>query len=168
MHRSTAALAATLLAFAAAACSGSSPVEPSPVADVALTPAPAPAPAPPPPARQQYPGNGPDVVAYVAAKYPERLAAGVSLDQRRANMEFLRDRVIETGICGGMNLAWNLKRGVGPRSIDAIDWRHGERDINDVVDLALGWDDTGQPLRLHWHVTAGPAGWDPFPQPACN
>lgn len=65
-----------------------------------------------------YPGSGPALVAYIAARYPERLAAGVSIEQRTANMEFLRDRVIEAGICGGMNLAWNLKRGVGPAGWD--------------------------------------------------
>jgi hypothetical protein len=166
MRRSSIAAVFVLAALGVAGCSGTSPVEPTPIEEVA--PAPPVVPAAPPLPRQQYPGNGPDVVAHVTAKYPDRLAGGVSLDERRRNMEFLRDRVIETGICGGMNLAWNLKRGVGPRSIDAIDWRHGERDINDVVDLALGWDDTGRPLQLHWQVTAGPAGWEPFPQPRCE
>ena len=115
-----------------------------------------------------YPRTGPEVVACVAAKYPEKLAAGVSHAERVANMEFIRDRVIETGLCGGMLLAWNLKRGVGPRSIDAIDWRHGEADINDVVDLASDYDNTSAPLKLHWVVVAGPAGWDPFPEPSCR
>ena len=88
--------------------------------------------------------------------------------KRIANVEFLRDRVIETGLCGGMNLAWNLKRGVGPRSIDAIDWRHGVEDINDVVDLAVDYDNTNTPLRLQWIVVEGPAGWDPYPEPPCR
>lgn len=118
--------------------------------------------------RAQYPSDGPAVVTYVIAKYPEYLRAGVSREERQRNMEFLRDRIIETGICGGMNLAWNLKRGVGPRSIDAIDWRHGQADINDVVDIARDWDNTSAPIALHWHVTAGPAGWDPFPAPRCG
>ena len=30
-------------------------------------------------------------------------------------MEFLRNRMIEAGICGGLDLGWNLKRG-GPDS----------------------------------------------------
>jgi hypothetical protein len=115
-----------------------------------------------------FPGTGPEVVAYVASRYPERLAAGVSHAARVANMEFLRDRIIEAGLCGGMTLAWNLKRGVGPRSIDAIDWRHGAEDINDVVDLASDYENTSIPLRLHWIVVAGPAGWDPYPQPTCR
>ena len=115
-----------------------------------------------------YPRSGPEAVAFVAARYPERLAAGVTHAERIANMEFLRDRIIEAGLCGGMTLAWNLKRGVGPRSIDAIDWRHGAEDINDVVDLASDYDNTNVPLRLQWIVVDGPAGWDPYPQPRCR
>ena len=106
------------------------------------------------------------MIAIVASRYSERLAAGVSPEQRIANMEFLRDRIIEVGICGGLNLAWNRKMN-GVRSIDAIDWRHGENDVNDVVDLALGYDDTSRALELHWLIVDGPAGWDPYPAPSC-
>lgn len=111
--------------------------------------------------------TGEEVVARVMAKYPERLAAGVSHEQRVQNMEFLRDRVIEEGRCGGLRLAWNLKRGTGPRSIDAIGWQHGDNDILDVVDIAQAYDDTGSPLRLHWLVVSGPAGWDPGQETSC-
>ena len=31
-------------------------------------------------------------------------SAGVSLSQRQANMAFLRDRIIEAGRCGGLDL----------------------------------------------------------------
>ncbi len=99
--------------------------------------------------------NGDQIVRCVAAKYPERLAAGVSLDQRIGNMEFLRDRVIEAGICGGLDLAWNQKRGVGPRSIDAIAWRHDG--IDDVVDVGAAYDDTSRPLGLQWGIVARPS-----------
>jgi hypothetical protein len=125
---------------------------------------------PPPPTTPPpggYPNNGPDIVAYVERQYPSYLVAGVSVEQRIANMQFLRDRVIETGICGGLDLAWNLKRGVGPHSIDAIAWRHDG--IVDVVDLGAAYDDTSQPLRLHWIVVEGPPGYDPYsPRPACR
>jgi hypothetical protein len=100
------------------------------------------------------------------ARYPERLAEGVTREERVANMAFLRDRVIEVGICGGLDLAWNRKTS-GLRSIDAINWRHGEDNVNDVVDLALDYDNPDRPLTLHWHITDGPAGWDPYPQPSC-
>jgi hypothetical protein len=113
-----------------------------------------------------YPNNGPDVVRCVASKYPERLRAGVSLSQRIANMEFLRDRVIETGICGGMDLAWNKKRGTGPHSTDAIAWRTKGRD--EVVDIGAAYDDTSRALNLMWHIVAGPPGYDPYPRPSCQ
>lgn len=111
--------------------------------------------------------SGEEVVARVMATYPERLAAGVSHEQRVENMEFLRDRIIEQGRCGGLRLAWNLKRGVGPRSIDAIGWQHGDNDILDVVDIAQAYDDTGSSLRLHWIIVDGPAGWDPGHETTC-
>ena len=89
--------------------------------------------------------NGDRIVRCVAAKYPERLAAGVSLDRRIGNMEFLRNRIIEAGICGGLDLAWNKKRGTGRHSIDALAWRHNG--IDDVVDVGSAYDDTSRPLR---------------------
>jgi hypothetical protein len=113
-----------------------------------------------------YPNNGPDVVKCVESKYPDRLRAGVSGSQRVSNMEFLRDRVIETGICGGMDLAWNKKRGTGPHSVDAIAWRTGGR--VEVVDIGAAYDDTSRPLKLMWHIVAGPSGYDPFPRPSCK
>ena len=113
-----------------------------------------------------YPSNGPAVVACVAASYPDRLVAGVSHNQRVANMEFLRDRVIEVGICGGMDLAWNRKRGTGPHSSDAIAWRVNGRD--EVVDIGIAFDDTSIPLALTWGIVEGPAGYDPYPRPSCQ
>ncbi|MEZ5318598.1 MAG: hypothetical protein R2752_14455 [Vicinamibacterales bacterium] len=110
--------------------------------------------------------SGPAVVDCIAAKYPQYLAAGVSSSQRIANMEFLRDRVIESGRCGGLDLAWNLKRGVGPRSTDAIAWRTGGG--VEVVDIGVAFDDTGIPLQLSWGIVAGPPGYDPYPSFSCN
>jgi hypothetical protein len=111
--------------------------------------------------------NGDAIVSCIAGKYPSYLAAGVSEGTRISNMEFLRDRIIEAGICGGLDLARNLKRGVGPHSIDAIAWRTGGRD--EVVDLGAGYDDTSQPLRLQWVIVAGPPGYDPYsPRPTCG
>ena len=110
--------------------------------------------------------NGDAIVRCIAATYPDRLAAGVSLNQRIANMEFLRDRVIEAGICGGLDLAWNKKRGTGPHSTDALAWRHG---VDDVVDIGVAYDDTSRPLGLTWGIVAGPPGYDPYsPRPTCK
>ena len=133
-----------------------------------------PAAAVPPPAPGPGPGNpgscasnnGDFIVKCVMAKYPGYLAAGVSLDQRVANMEFLRNRVIESGICGGLDLAWNLKRGVGPHSIDALAWRHDG--IVDVVDIGVAYDDTSRPITLWWGIVAGPPGYDSYPRPSCQ
>jgi hypothetical protein len=128
----------------------------------------------PPPGPPPAPGtggscastNGDFIVQCVMAKYPAQLAAGVSHDQRVSNMEFLRDRVIEAGICGGLDLARNLKRGVGPHSIDAIAWRHDG--IVDVVDIGVAYDDTSRSIELWWGIVAGPPGYDPYPTPSCK
>jgi hypothetical protein len=137
------------------------------------------APAPPPggggggggggadPCGPPYPSNGNAVVDCVAAKFPEKLAAGVSHSEREANMAFLRDRVIETGRCGGMDLAWNLKRGVGPHSIDAIAWRTPGGAV-EVVDIGAAYDDTSIPLHLTWGIVSGPPGYDPYPAFTCK
>lgn len=133
------------------------------------------APTAPPPGGGGTPGtpgncalsDGNAIVQCIAAKYPSYLAAGVSLHQRETNMAFLRDRVIEAGICGGLDLAWNLKRGVGPHSIDALAWRVGGRD--EVVDIGAGFDDTSTELRLQWIIVGGQPGYDGYsPRPNCS
>jgi hypothetical protein len=101
-----------------------------------------------------WPSNGPAVVAYVANAFPERLVV-TSLSQRVHNMEFLRDRIIETGICGGMDLAWNLKRGTPELSIDFLVWRKPNGEL-EGIDLAAGYDDPSTPLQLHWSVSIFP------------
>ncbi len=94
------------------------------------------------------PSNGPELIAYVTARYPERLAAGVSGEQRLENVLFLRDRIIEIGRCGGMLLGWNLKRGGPEKSVDFIAWRQAEGDRG--VDIALDYDNTSRTLQLQW------------------
>jgi hypothetical protein len=92
--------------------------------------------------------NGPAIIACISAKYPDRLAAGVSSSQRVANMSFIRDRVIEAGKCGGMDLGYNLKRGGPDISIDFLAWRRGDGDMG--VDIGFDYDNTSTPLRLAW------------------
>jgi len=107
------------------------------------------------------------LVDFVAASYPQYLKATASLHDREVNMAYLRDRMIEAGICGGFDLAWNLKRGVGPRSTDALLWRDGGRDR--VIDIAAGFDEYRSALRLHWIEVEGPPGYDRYlPRPACQ
>ncbi|HSK08742.1 MAG TPA: hypothetical protein VK911_04145 [Vicinamibacterales bacterium] len=117
--------------------------------------------------------TGPDVIAYITGAYPERLVAtgpngsSAALAARQDNMAFLRDRIIETGICGGMDLAWNLKRGVGPISIDALAWRHDG--ILEVVDVGRAFDDTEITLVLQWALVGGEPGYAAYyPRPACR
>lgn len=111
--------------------------------------------------------NGATIVKCIEANYPQYRRAGVSGSQRHSDMAFLRDRVIEAGICGGLDLAWNLKRGVGPHSIDAIAWRTGGR--VEVVDIGLAFDDTSRELRLQWGIVGGPPGYDGYsPRPNCQ
>jgi hypothetical protein len=130
------------------------------------TPA-APAPTPPPPSSGGG-GNGGScassdgtfIVNCISAKYPERLVAGVSLSQRQANMMFIRDRMIEAGRCGGLDLGWNLKRGGPDISIDFITQR-----INgtiDGIDIGFDYDNTGIPLRLAWGTGGSFPSFTPY------
>lgn len=132
------------------------------------TQAPAPPPpSPPPPSSGAWPTTGPEVVAWANAHYPERLVAGVSLSERQANMAFLRDRMIEAGICGGMDLGWNLKRGGPELSIDFLVDRSSGDSIG--VDIASDYDNTSHSLQLQWAV-AGPGSMykEYSPRPTCR
>ena len=112
------------------------------------------------------PTTGPAVIACASSQYPAKLAAGVSDSQRVANMEFMRDRVIEIGICGGMDIGWNLKRGGPSLSSDAIVWRHNGFD--DIIDIGFSFDDTSRPLQLQWVSTSGAFYKTYTPRPTCK
>ncbi len=126
------------------------------------TQAPPAAPAPPPPSTGGGGGggastsacnssSGADIAECIEARYPSYLAAGVSESRRRANMEFLRDRMIEHGRCKGLNLGLNLKRGGPSISSDFIVWRRaGQPDMG--VDVGSAYDDTSRRLGLAWHT----------------
>jgi len=125
------------------------------------TPSPSPSPAPGP---GGWPKNGQEVVEWATRKYPERLVAGVSLGTRQNNMAFIRDRMIEAGTCGGMELARNLKRGGPELSIDYLAYRKNGRWIG--VDIGAAYDDTSIPLRLQWGENPGDTLIFPTPIPA--
>jgi len=135
----------------------------------APTPSPAPSPSPNPPSGPPaggWPKTGEEVVAWAESRYQDRLVAGVSLSQRQANMAFVRDRMIEAGLCGGMELAWNLKRGGPEKSIDYLAYRKNGRWIG--VDIGHAYDDTSIPLGLQWGENPGdslvtPAAYSPYP-----
>jgi hypothetical protein len=131
---------------------------------------PAPGPAPGGPA----PGGGGScasrdgqfIVHCVAEKYSEYRRAGVSSDRRRANMEFLRDRIIEAGVCGGLQLGWNLKRGGPELSIDFIAERRGNQTIG--YDIAFDYDNTSTVLQLQWASDGPGSHFKALPNPNCN
>ena len=105
--------------------------------------------------------EGSDIADCIEARYPSYLAAGVSLSRRQANMEFLRDRMIEHGKCRGLNLGLNFKRGGPTISNDFIVWRRpGKPDMG--VDIGSAYDDTSRRLGLAWHTYDPPNYGHPF------
>jgi hypothetical protein len=134
-----------------------------------VAPAPSPSPSPSP-----APGNGgscasnngPAIVTCIAAKYPGYLVGGISLSQRQANMSFLRDRIIEAGKCGGLDLGQNLKRGGPDLSIDFLAWRQSGGDMG--VDLAFDYDNTSTTLRLQWSEAGFGATYKGYPNGSCQ
>ena len=115
----------------------------------------------PRPPNGAWPTTGEAVVDYVSDSFPELLKTTALTAQRVANMEFLRDRIIETGICGGLDLAHNRKRGFGEHSIDALAWRRPSGRVA-VMDIANAYDDKTIPLVLHWAEVEGPSGYDAY------
>lgn len=121
------------------------------------TPAETPAPPPPTPNPPNpppgggggpWPTNGQAVLEYVTRNYSQYLRPTGSLDERRHNMEILRDHMIASGICGGMQLGRNLKRGGPEISHDYLVERIGGRWVG--VDIGHDFDNIGRPLQLTW------------------
>jgi hypothetical protein len=136
---------------------------------------PAAAPGPPPPSSPPPGGgsggscassDGPAIVACISAKFPAQLAPTHSLGERQANMEFLRDRIIEAGKCGGLNLGWNLKRGGPERSIDFLAERRPGGDMG--IDIGFDYDNISNPLRLQWSEAGYGATWEAYPAVGCG
>jgi hypothetical protein len=112
-----------------------------------------------------YPTNGPDLIAYITARYPERLVGGISREQRVQNVMFLRDRMIEAGKCGGMDLGWNLKRGGPEVSVDFITERRDGAVYGH--DIASDYDNASRSLTLYWGGGDHPS-YKEYPAPACE
>jgi hypothetical protein len=135
-------------------------------------PSPSPPPPPPPPPPPSQPpsvaciSNNPEfIIDCISDTYPSRRAPGVTLDQRRENMAWLRDRIIEAGKCGGIDLGWNLKRGGPEISIDFLTHRmpgdlHG-------VDIGAAYDDVTIELQLQWVISTLPFYLE-YPMPNCS
>jgi hypothetical protein len=110
-----------------------------------------------------YPTAGPDIARFVQRAYPERGRKGQSLRQRDEDMAFLRDRMIEIGLCTGQVMGRNRKRGGPEHSFDFLAHKHSGKTWG--VDIAGGYDDTKKQLVLGWHVHAPRAFFDPLPNP---
>jgi hypothetical protein len=98
--------------------------------------------------------DGKGITTCVEQRYPERLVANVTLDVRTANAEFLRNRVIETARCAGLDVGLNLKRGGPSISIDFVAWKNGT--VLEGVDIIGSWDDLSRRLSLGWHRYGAP------------
>ena len=112
-----------------------------------------PPPPPPPPGggdtSKCNSSKGSDIAECIEGRYPQYRRAGVSVDQRKRDMQFLRDRLIEHAICKGLNVGWNLKRGGPEISNDFITYFTGGRWVG--VDIASGYDDTSETLNMMWY-----------------
>ena len=136
---------------------------------VAAPPAPTPGGGGSSPDSNPAPGNpstcsssdGSDIADCIEARYPQYLAANVSLSTRKSNMEFLRNKMIEHGKCRGLDLGLNLKRGGPEISTDFIVWRRpGKPDMG--VDIGSAYDDTKRRLGLSWHTYDPPNYGHPY------
>jgi hypothetical protein len=104
--------------------------------------------------------TGPQVIACIQAKYPDKTAPVSSLAQRQENMMFLRDRIIEAGLCAGNQYGWNLKRGGPELSIDVLAWKRPDGNMG--VDIGLDYDNIGATLKLVWGEVDLFASYTPY------
>ncbi len=82
-------------------------------------------------------------------------------------MEFLRNRMIEAGICGGLDTGWNMKRGGPSLSTDFIVDRRGGKRIG--IDIARDYDNIRNWLTLTWASDGPGSHYKRYtPRPACN
>ncbi len=133
---------------------------------VATTPTPTPGPSPSPGGGSCALGNGPAIVACIAAKYAAWRAPVGSVGERQTNMKFLRDRIIEAGKCSGLDYGWNLKRGGPELSIDVIAWRRNDGNMG--VDIAYDYDNYSSTLQLGWSEIDLFAAFAAYPTVSCG
>ena len=132
----------------------------------APSPSPSPNPTPPGGGGSCALGNGPAIVNCIAAKYADKRRPVGSLGERQNNMIFLRDRIIEAGICSGLVYGHNLKRGGPELSIDVIAWQRPDGNMG--VDIAFDYDNIGSTLQLTWGEIDLFAKIQPYPAFSCG
>lgn len=106
------------------------------------------------------------ILRCVSSKYPDKRAPVGSLSQRQANIAFLRDRIIEAGICGGLDLGLNLKYGGPEISTDFIVHRQGGVDRG--YDFAFASKNIGMWVELQWMEGHSPFYKAYSPRPSCK
>jgi hypothetical protein len=108
--------------------------------------------------------KGSDIAKCIEARYPAYRRAGVSLDRRKRDMQFLRDRLIEHATCKGLTVGLNLKRGGPDISNDFITFFTLGRWVG--VDIAGGYDDTSSTLTMMWYQHGASTNWGyPYHKP---
>jgi hypothetical protein len=110
-----------------------------------------------------YPTSGLEIVRFVQESYPDRGERRQSLADRKEDMAFLRDRIIEIGLCTGQQMGRNLKRGGPDFSIDFLAFKTNGKTWG--VDVAGSYDDTSKRLTLGWHMHAPRAFFSALPNP---
>lgn len=110
-----------------------------------------------------YPTEPLAIAKFVEAAYPDKGRPGVSVNERKRDMAFLRDRMIEVGLCVGLRWGRNLKRGGPEHSYDFLAWRTGGEVLG--VDIAGSYDDTNRRLRLGFHIHGPGAHFDALRNP---
>jgi hypothetical protein len=110
-----------------------------------------------------YPTDGDAIAAFVQRAFPDKGRRGQSLQARKDDMAFLRDRMIEVRLCTGQDTARNLKRGGPEFSVDFLAARIGGKWWG--VDIAGGYDDTRKQLILSWSEHAPRAFPSRLPNP---
>ena len=113
----------------------------------------------------QLPHDGDKVLEYVSNHWASYLAPTNTLEERVHNLEFLRDRVIEVGLCAGLNIGWHSETGdLAPNKIALRD----DEGVKYQVQIVSSYKEIGQVLRLSWSQGEG-GNYLPFtPSPACN
>ena len=111
--------------------------------------------------------DGRYIVDCIAQKYASYRRPVGSLNQRKANMKYLRDRIIEAGLCGGLNLGWNRKRGGSELSIDFLAERRGNTTYG--YDIGRDYDNYRKELQLYWGSDGPGSHFKAYsPRPRCN
>lgn len=115
-----------------------------------------------------YPTSGMEIAEFVERHFHEYTAPTNNLCERKLNMMFLRNRMIEVGICAGLDLGLNLKRGGPEVSIDFLTHNDRESGLTLGIDIGFDFDNYSRPLDVTWN-TLGLGTYKAYtPRPVCK